>query len=1096
MNNIDIETLKKERDALKCLIRCADLYFECKKLISKYKSTAAKVISGEDKKQLEQIKFELTKKAQELKQLVEKTKVLFAYFNFRDLIDKLDQIKADYADVCKKIEEAMQNSFPVEIDDSPIEMPSELPRKLFLGVSNLKPIELDLANSGSVIIEHKLFDFDEIVTRFVSAFIIKLYKVFPLNSLRIMLVDPERKYKKNYSFLNYLSKAKNCFEYFDNYDALLERLDEESKMMMPKFSYARPDFYSLYKDDRSNQMKFVLCLSGMKKKFLGSYDGKDALLLELFNNTGLFFKCGVRCLCLYDNLDEANSAYQQPDTKIDRVKDYCERRFSYADDKFVFNGQAARLLTIVHSNLDEYIEEFSKQYVELATTSSRQTLSYEDVGFGKYRGSADEPYISIPVGKNGDEIVNLTFNCASTDSNLNRNIGYFVSGTTGSGKSSLIHSFIVNGCMKYSPDELEFWLIDFKDNAMASRYIGSKVPHITRIAKNSSPEDLLTMLNELIQIMKTRINHFSEVGNVENAVFESLSFYNEFVLARNDNKYKIMPRIVFIIDEMQEVFSNPDTDPELKKYIKDLIAILVNKGRSSGIHLFIVTQAGEENKIGELKQFVDQAVGQILFEQTVPSGFYRNIVSERRDTVVRLETGHFVLCMNEDSIIEARSAYVDVKNIENLRKYFNLIIERYPKDSCQLEIGDSTPLTLSSKSKIHRKSFGELVKSNKSTSAFIIGENFITLQNETMKFAADKNQNAYLVGQNNLVSQSILSSLFLQAAASKKEVYAIDNDKRREFAYSNLVRSCDLQNVTKPTIDELCRVLYRKLLLREKKKQESDDFDDVEFEPIYVFINAIDEIGDQKLNQIVDFSVKPEIKQPSVKPSSPVSSSGLLSDVEEELEGIPQESDQSLLDFFNEDEQVDSESSFEEIDPNTDMSLEDIINIFDDDQKALRKSIKDDEQYFNEQFNKTSTEVVIEETVEEQIVTEEAPTNDEEEIKIDSNLEVREILQRLIEDGCKVSIFFIVTLYEPIFSKMYDLIMDSTNSVFYNAINASNFSFGDQGLAKDTLRFIDKHEINDSVAFSRIDRHGHKFRPILYYESDFESIIRFLNKGE
>ena len=73
------------------------------------------------------------------------------------------------------------------------------------------------------------------------------------------------------------------------------------------------------------------------------------------------------------------------------------------------------------------------------------------------------PVVKIPVGKCGSKIFELPFSCDNRDGTPEGNcVSYMVIGRTGTGKSSFMNSIIINGARKYSPDDLCFWLIDFK----------------------------------------------------------------------------------------------------------------------------------------------------------------------------------------------------------------------------------------------------------------------------------------------------------------------------------------------------------------------------------------------------------------------------------------------------------------------------------------------------------------------------------------------------------------------------------------------------------------------------------------------------------
>ena len=57
-----------------------------------------------------------------------------------------------------------------------------------------------------------------------------------------------------------------------------------------------------------------------------------------------------------------------------------------------------------------------------------------------------------------------------------------ITGPSGSGKSTLLHALITNAALRYSPDELEVYLIDFKKGVEFKTYATHDLPHARVIA--------------------------------------------------------------------------------------------------------------------------------------------------------------------------------------------------------------------------------------------------------------------------------------------------------------------------------------------------------------------------------------------------------------------------------------------------------------------------------------------------------------------------------------------------------------------------------------------------------------------------------------
>ncbi len=79
-----------------------------------------------------------------------------------------------------------------------------------------------------------------------------------------------------------------------------------------------------------------------------------------------------------------------------------------------------------------------------------------------------------------------------------------ISGKTGSGKSTLLHVLITNLALRYSPDEVELYLVDFKKGVEFKAYARSALPHARVVAIESEREFGLSVLQRLDAELRTR----------------------------------------------------------------------------------------------------------------------------------------------------------------------------------------------------------------------------------------------------------------------------------------------------------------------------------------------------------------------------------------------------------------------------------------------------------------------------------------------------------------------------------------------------------------------------------------------------------------
>ena len=148
-------------------------------------------------------------------------------------------------------------------------------------------------------------------------------------------------------------------------------------------------------------------------------------------------------------------------------------------------------------------------------------------------------------------------------------------GKTGSGKSTLLHALITNGALRYSPDELELYLIDFKKGVEFKVYAAMELPHARVIAVESEREFGLSVLQRLDVELKERGEIYRELG------CQDLAGYRE---ARPEVP---MPRVLLIVDEFQEFFVEDD---KIAQEVTLLLDRLVRQGRAFGMHVILGSQ--------------------------------------------------------------------------------------------------------------------------------------------------------------------------------------------------------------------------------------------------------------------------------------------------------------------------------------------------------------------------------------------------------------------------------------------------------------------------------------------------------------------------
>ncbi|MEK6700656.1 MAG: FtsK/SpoIIIE domain-containing protein [Planctomycetota bacterium] len=181
--------------------------------------------------------------------------------------------------------------------------------------------------------------------------------------------------------------------------------------------------------------------------------------------------------------------------------------------------------------------------------------------------------VRVPLGRAGaTKLQNLSLGLGTAQHVL-------IAGRTGSGKSTLLHALITNLAMWYSPEEIEFYLLDFKKGVEFKTYASHKVPHARVVAVESEREFGLSVLRRLDAELTKRGQTFRELG------IQDLNGYRK--VGPTTPTHPAMPRTLLIVDEFQEFFTEDD---KLAQEAMLLLDRLVRQGRAFGMHVVLGSQ--------------------------------------------------------------------------------------------------------------------------------------------------------------------------------------------------------------------------------------------------------------------------------------------------------------------------------------------------------------------------------------------------------------------------------------------------------------------------------------------------------------------------
>ena len=160
-----------------------------------------------------------------------------------------------------------------------------------------------------------------------------------------------------------------------------------------------------------------------------------------------------------------------------------------------------------------------------------------------------------------------------------------IAGTTGSGKSEFIITYVLSMCINYSPDDISFILIDYKGGGLAlafeNKAINVVLPHLAGTITNLDKAEMDRTLVSINSEAKRRQQLFNEARDITGE--STMDIYKYQRLFKEGKLKEPVSHLFIICDEFAELKAQqPD-------FMDNLISI-ARIGRSLGVHLILATQ--------------------------------------------------------------------------------------------------------------------------------------------------------------------------------------------------------------------------------------------------------------------------------------------------------------------------------------------------------------------------------------------------------------------------------------------------------------------------------------------------------------------------
>lgn len=241
-----------------------------------------------------------------------------------------------------------------------------------------------------------------------------------------------------------------------------------------------------------------------------------------------------------------------------------------------------KLLDVAIRQIDDETIEKVNVCREVISSNADEVQAIKD-----YQNELDiTKSLAVPIGvKSGNEVISLDLHEKHDGPHM------LVAGTTGSGKSEAILTYLIGLCMCYTPDQVNLLLVDMKGGDFIRRM--GKLPHVvgkvSDIDSVSDDNDTYSdnseyMLSRFLRSMKAEIRRRKKL-------FKDLNVkdIDDYIKKQRNNESVVtLPHLFLVVDEFTELmqFSEDNPNIDFKKEISSLARI----GRSLGFHIILISQ--------------------------------------------------------------------------------------------------------------------------------------------------------------------------------------------------------------------------------------------------------------------------------------------------------------------------------------------------------------------------------------------------------------------------------------------------------------------------------------------------------------------------
>lgn len=409
----------------------------------------------------------------------------------------------------------------------------------------------------------------------LQSLLLKLFMSFPAGKLEATMIDP-LELGASFPDIPKLAEGPNSGRIIDTKIWSRERDIENAVATLRQ---RLENMTQAYGGDQASRLKKEVIRALAITDFPAGFN--DAALKDLHAIVRNSASLGV-CVLICTNEEELEKLRKRSGTLVTEIAQSMVAAKTSGKMLILAGGNAGHIslrldeMTDVFEHKDRILSQISSVIEHMQLKIEHFDSMYRDDIYDSnnwFAGNHEE--IAIPIGiKGANTIVRMVLGRGGGSTEHHA----LIAGQTGAGKSTLLHTLIMSTLISYSPDEVQMYLLDFKEGVEFSTYTRYRLPSLRVIAINSEREFGLNVLKELCIELETRTKHFTRYG---------VSDINGYMKLLDVPK---VPKLLLIFDEVQELFRSRSESDSISSMCLSCLNKLVMQGRAMGIHVILACQ--------------------------------------------------------------------------------------------------------------------------------------------------------------------------------------------------------------------------------------------------------------------------------------------------------------------------------------------------------------------------------------------------------------------------------------------------------------------------------------------------------------------------